>query len=563
MGNDSSIDLKANYICLICQKILIKPYILPCSCSTNICQDHIRDSRRQTIRCSRCNTSFNLKSESFIIIENVSLQNRIGKCFYLTRKEQKLKSILDKNLSDLQKLLADFNQAISAISLDQYEKFANIKNEIDIKREFLINEVHTRIDVSHLDTVLNDIQTVSAQMLNDVEKLEDNFWTTLNSLKPSKNEIYIQIEKSKLEDLFRNPYLSMETLENLKHDYVKELNMCHQNYNKFQLFKNDLIKLSLVDPKTFDKLNSFKSFLKHKHGQISSIVTCSFSQNSIYIWDLNKNLIVKSFKAHMDSVMCLEVYELNKSIISGSKDKLIKIWSLETGACLQTLQGHTSWIWCLKMLINGQRLASGSTDACVKIWDLKNGACISTLKLHTAAILCLEQLDNEFLLSGGSDTSIRMWNLNEYSCAKTIYYDYTSSVTCLKVLKSNRNLILAASGYDDNVIRIWNLNKGECLQSFHGHSGWINCLEFTKSRYLISVSIDEEIRIWDLNEGKCIQMFDDHVDSVNWCRINAFGQLITISKDKTIRVWDLDWAECIETINTDFGFNRFEILNFN
>jgi WD40 repeat protein len=152
---------------------------------------------------------------------------------------------------------------------------------------------------------------------------------------------------------------------------------------------------------------------------------------------LNQNLNVRTLQAHTDSVICLEVLSLKeKEVISGSKDKLIKIWNLETGVCRQNLHGHSSWIWCLKVLVNEERLASGSTDACVKIWNLENGSCMFTLELHTAAILCLEQLGNGFLLSGSSDTSIRMWSLNESTmCRKTVYFDYTSSVTCLKRLK--------------------------------------------------------------------------------------------------------------------------------
>ena len=134
-----------------------------------------------------------------------------------------------------------------------------------------------------------------------------------------------------------------------------------------------------------------------------------------------------------------------------------------------------------------------------------------TLFDHTAAILCLEYLVVEnitFLLTGSLDTFIRMWSLNMTEtpkCVKSLYSDYTSSVTCLKVvvMLNSSNMSLLASGYDDNTIRIWNLSKGECVQTLTGHSGWINCLDFSFERQLlVSLSADEEIRIWDLNEGK-------------------------------------------------------------
>ena len=76
-------------------------------------------------------------------------------------------------LNDLKALLNEYNQNVSEISLAQYEKYANIKNEIDINREILIGEVHTCIDVSRLNTILKDIQKISAEMLNDIENFRN------------------------------------------------------------------------------------------------------------------------------------------------------------------------------------------------------------------------------------------------------------------------------------------------------------------------------------------------------------------------------------------------------
>ena len=127
-----------------------------------------------------------------------------------------------------------------------------------IKREILIDEIHTRIDVSRIDTVLKGIQKISDEMLNDIEILEINFWQNLNKLKPTKTNTFIQMETSKLEELFRNPYISPQLMENLRLEYVRELNVLQMNYKKFQLFKNDLVKpTTLLNTNRFDKLNSF------------------------------------------------------------------------------------------------------------------------------------------------------------------------------------------------------------------------------------------------------------------------------------------------------------------
>ncbi len=207
--------------------------------------------------------------------------------------------------------MLDYSQALAEFSLAQYERFANIKNDIDIKRELLIDEVYTRVDVSRVDSILKDIHATSAQMLDDVDRLEQTFWTKLNRIKsPIKN---VQMEQWKLDDIFRNPYLSPQLLENLKLDYLKELSGLKEDFKAFKSFSNDT-RHGEIDLKKFNKLNSFQSLLKHKQGHHQSrIVTCSFSQTGIYIWDLNENEMVKSIaNAHTDSVLCLEVVENEK-----------------------------------------------------------------------------------------------------------------------------------------------------------------------------------------------------------------------------------------------------------
>jgi hypothetical protein len=153
--------LKANYICSLCKKILKQPCMLPCACS-NICQDHIKDTRKREnkISCSRCQRSFDINEETFK--ENELIKNKIDICLYLTSKEKKQKILLDQCLQDLNGLLLDYSQALAEFSLAQYERFANIKNDIDIKRELLIDEVYTRVDVSRVDSILKEIHAISA-----------------------------------------------------------------------------------------------------------------------------------------------------------------------------------------------------------------------------------------------------------------------------------------------------------------------------------------------------------------------------------------------------------------
>ena len=75
MGNN----LKKEATCIICHKILIEPFYLPCKCA-NICHEHIetRQANKKPnviLNCDQCGKEFNLNDENFI--ENQILDTKI------------------------------------------------------------------------------------------------------------------------------------------------------------------------------------------------------------------------------------------------------------------------------------------------------------------------------------------------------------------------------------------------------------------------------------------------------------------------------------------------------
>ena len=68
-----------------------------------------------------------------------------------------------------------------------------------------------------------------------------------------------------------------------------------------------------------------------------------------------------------------------------------------------------------------------------------------------------------------------------------------------------------ASGSYDNTIKIWNLNNSSCIKTLEGHTNDINCLELINSTTIASASDDHTIKIWNLNESRCIKSLEGQV----------------------------------------------------
>ena len=215
---------------------------------------------------------------------------------------------------------------------------------------------------------------------HQVELMEEAFRRNFeNNIKPNLISINIDGEKANLNEFFRSPHISHESLENLQQTYTEmltqlEKNMCNFNLHEYDLRRNKFLSETDISSPKLGSLLFFRDFLKNE--PLQNVVTADF--NTIHIYNLNTNSVIKSLHGHDKEVECLALYE-NTKLVSSSRDKTIKIWSLVTGKCLHTLNGHSSVVVCLKVSERRQCLFSGSIDKSIKMWSLLNGECLFTL----------------------------------------------------------------------------------------------------------------------------------------------------------------------------------------
>ena len=86
-----------------------------------------------------------------------------------------------ETLKETNYLLGRLNLKIQEFTVAQYDHFANIKNEIDIKRETLLLELEKEANVS--EKLFEDILKTSAQMISQVEVTEEGFRMNFTQIK--------------------------------------------------------------------------------------------------------------------------------------------------------------------------------------------------------------------------------------------------------------------------------------------------------------------------------------------------------------------------------------------
>lgn len=72
---------------------------------------------------------------------------------------------------------------------------------------------------------------------------------------------------------------------------------------------------------------------------------------------------------------------------------------------------------------------------------------------------------------------------------------------------------LLVSGSLDNTIKVWNVEEGTCARTMFGHIEGVWAVDMDKLR-IVSASHDRTIKVWDRNGGKCLHTLVGHRGAV-------------------------------------------------
>ncbi|HEU5381159.1 MAG TPA: NB-ARC domain-containing protein [Ktedonobacteraceae bacterium] len=98
-----------------------------------------------------------------------------------------------------------------------------------------------------------------------------------------------------------------------------------------------------------------------------------------------------------------------------------------------------------------------------------------------------------------------------------------------------------AAGTSSGEIRLWSIPDGTLLQTFLGHTDWVQAVAFSPDeRSLVSGSDDQSVRYWDVNSGRCLAKLVNHTGRIYAVAFHPDGSLFaSASEDQNICIWDI------------------------
>ena len=269
---------RSDLLCMICDKILNKPVTLPCSCT--MCQIHVNEfckkHKKISIACQSCTKEIYIPEQGFEI--NKIIKNLIEKDVHLSKKEKEIKKSTTKALNELERLFAEFKCKESEFELTNFEHFATIKRNIDLRRESL----KLKIDL------------IAAEMIRKAEASAEAFKQRLLLNQFKGPAIDFEHEQLHLHDIFRSHNIAIDQIRAYQLEQQTKISDIQAKLGHFEAMKEELNACTFYDSFNFE-CDHF-GMLSLSDNESKHLVTCS--GNDINIFDMASDEPIKTLTGH-------------------------------------------------------------------------------------------------------------------------------------------------------------------------------------------------------------------------------------------------------------------------
>jgi cell division cycle 20-like protein 1, cofactor of APC complex len=195
----------------------------------------------------------------------------------------------------------------------------------------------------------------------------------------------------------------------------------------------------------------------------------------------------------------------NHTLLSGSRDRLIKHIDIYSPGSQRSITLHTQEICGISYDHSGSRIATGGNDNKVFVFDDRRyDRALHSITSHKAAVKAIDwspERQGALVTGGGTaDRTVKLWNVNGDVPELLESIDYGSQIC--NVRWTRKNELITTHGYSQNDVRIMNFGRRGKMKVFEGHKNRV--LHFGISddeEYFVTGSGDETICIWKTGES--------------------------------------------------------------
>ncbi|KAL1739956.1 WD40-repeat-containing domain protein [Schizophyllum fasciatum] len=214
--------------------------------------------------------------------------------------------------------------------------------------------------------------------------------------------------------------------------------------------------------------------------------------------------------------------------------------------------------------------ASGGEDDMGYIWDITDGEVLVKLTGHTDSVTCTSwSHDGEMVATGGMDGKVRLWRrVGKENWRTWEFLTELQGPDEVMFLRWHPKGYVLLAGSNDTTLWLWQLPSGNTMQVFAGHTGPVQCGEFTPDgKNIVSACADGVLLYWNPRDPTPIfKLTPDgrfNLDGITSIGINPSSTLAVVGGAAGgVRVVSLSKGEVVNALGGHTDGESIEAISF-
>jgi len=247
--------------------------------------------------------------------------------------------------------------------------------------------------------------------------------------------------------------------------------------------------------------------------------------------------------AHSGSVTALCLSADGSIVATGGPDEVARLWEAVSGRPLGDLPGHRSKITSLSFMSGDRYLVSTAADGHIKVWNIKELKCCRTIRFPGERLTaCAVSEDGSCALIGGMRGSVRLWSLDTRWFARNFLEPAVSRPRTFQELAHLHDEFTQTL---DGFRKSWREGRiKEALEHFERVRSTAG-FAWSKEAILIRNLLIGPCKPTVLRSSAFIRSFEHHDNTVTCLDVSDNGLLmLSGSRDGTAALWDVVTGAC-------------------